>query len=108
VRDLIDGNGASTTVNINDDIGPLNSGSHTTLFTSLQQHIGGVFPVPIVNDEGEMQGFAYFRLMSVEGASEKVIKGYFVPPLNADQLVVNPNAPGATLNTGVYSVKLSN
>ena len=32
VRALIDGNGASTTVNLNDDIGPLNAGSHTTLF----------------------------------------------------------------------------
>jgi Flp pilus assembly protein TadG len=108
VKDLIDGNGASTTVNINDDIGPLNAGSHTTLFGALESHVGGIFPVPIVNDEGEMLGFAYFRLMSVEGGSEKVIKGYFASPVNADQLVVNPNAPGATLNTGVYSVKLTN
>ena len=108
VKDLIDGNGDSTTVSIDDDIGPLNAGSHTTLFNSLESHVGGVFPVPIVNDEGEMLGFAYFRLLSVEGGSEKVIKGYFASPVNADQLVVNPNAPGATLNTGVYSVKLTN
>lgn len=108
VHDLIDNNGASTTVSIDDDIGPLNSGAHTTLFNALQTHVGGVFPVPIVDDDGAMLGFAYFKLLSVEGASEKVIKGYFVSPVNADQLVVNPNAPAATLNTGVYSIKLTN
>jgi Flp pilus assembly protein TadG len=108
VHDLIDGNGASTTVSIDDDIGPLNSGAHTTLFNALQSHTGGVFPVPIVDDDGAMLGFAYFKLLSVEGGSEKVIKGYFVSPVNADQLVIDPTAPGATLNTGVYSVKLTN
>ena len=35
---------------VNDDIGPLNAGAHTTLFTALEAHVGGVFPVPIVND----------------------------------------------------------
>ena len=108
VKDLIDANGDSTTVSVDDDIGPLNAGSHTTLFDDLLPHVGGAWPVPIVNDDGEMLGFAYFRLLSIEGGSDKVIKGYFISPVNADQLVVNPNAPGATLNTGVYSVKLTN
>ena len=107
VEDLINASGESTTVSLDDDIGPLNSGVHNTLFGALSAYVGGVFPVPIVDDDGAMLGFAYFRLMSVEGASEKVIKGYFVSPVNADQLVVNPNAPGATLNTGTYSVKLT-
>lgn len=108
VRDLINGFGSSTTVSIGDDIGPLNAGAHTTLFDALQAYVGGVFPVPIVDDEGDMLGFAYFKLLSVEGASQKVITGYFVSPVNADQLAVNPNAPAATLETGTYSVKLTN
>lgn len=108
VRELIDGFGSSTTVDLGDDIGPLNAGSHTTLFTALMQHIGKVFPVPIVDDEGNMVGFAYFKLLDVEGASEKVIRGYFVSPVNAEQLVVNPTGPGATLETGVYSIRLTN
>lgn len=108
VRDLIDGGGESGTVSIGDDIGPLNAGSHTTLFTALQQHVGSVFPVPIVDDDGVMVGFAYFRLLAVEGASEKVVRGYFVSPINAEDMTINPTAPGATLDTGVYVVKLTN
>ena len=108
VDDLIEGHGEATTVNLDDEIGPLNAGSHTTLFGDLEGYVGGMFPVPIVNDDGDMLGFAYFKLMSVEGASEKVIKGYFVSPVNAEQLVVDPGGPGATLNTGAYSIKLTN
>ena len=105
---LIDGNGSSTTVNLNDDIGPLNAGTHADLFFDLESHVGGVFPVPIVDDDGNMVGFAYFRLISIEGSPDKVIRGYFVSPVNADQLIVNPNGPGATLETGVYRIKLTN
>jgi hypothetical protein len=106
VRDLIDGGGSATTIFINDDIGPLNAGSHTTLFSALGDYVGGVFPVPIVNDAGEMVGWGYFKLLSVEGASEKVIRGYFVSPINATQLVVSPTGGSASLNTGVYVLKL--
>ena len=35
VRDIIQGGGNATTVYINDDIGPLNAGTHTTLFNDL-------------------------------------------------------------------------
>lgn len=108
VRELIEGFGEVDPVDIGDDIGPLNAGSHTTLFSALEEHVGRVFPVPIVDDQGNMVGFAYFKLLSVEGSSEKVIRGYFISPINAEQLVVNPDAPAATLNTGVYSIKLTN
>lgn len=107
VRDIIDGFGTATTVYLNDDIGPLNAGSHTTLFDALQaEAVGGVFPVPIVTDDGEMVGWAYFKLLSVEGASEKVIRGYFVSPVNATQLVVSPTGGDSQLNTGVYVLGL--
>jgi Flp pilus assembly protein TadG len=108
VRDLIDGNGSSTTVSIGDDIGPLNAGSHTTLFNALESYVGGTFPVPIVDDDGDMLGFAYFKLLAVEGSSDKVIRGYFISPVNGEQLVVNPNAGEATLDTGVYKITLTN
>jgi Flp pilus assembly protein TadG len=106
VKALIDGMGTSTTVYLDDDIGPLNAGSHTTLFTGLQQHIGKTFPVPVVNDEGEMVGWAYFKLLSTQGASDKVITGYFVSPVNAEQLVIAPGHETASLNTGVFVAKL--
>lgn len=106
VRELIEQGGESTTIFLNDDIGPLNAGSHTTLFTSLEAHLGDVYPVPIVNDDGEMMGWAYFKLLSIEGASEKTIRGYFVSPVNASQLVVSPSGGDAQLNTGVYVLGL--
>jgi Flp pilus assembly protein TadG len=106
VRDLIDGGGTATVIYLNDDIGPLNSGAHTTLFNALESHTGGVFPVPIVDDAGEMVGWAYFKLLSVEGASNKVIRGYFVSPVNASKLVVSPTGGDAELLTGVYVLHL--
>ncbi len=106
VRDILAGAGTATTVYINDDIGPLNAGSHTTLFDALEPHAGDTFPVPIVNDAGEMVGFAYFKLLSVEGASQKVIRGYFVSAVNATDLVVSPTGGSPTLSTGVYILKL--
>ena len=106
VRDLINGGGTATTVHLNDDIGPLNAGSHTTLFNALGSHTSSVFPVPIVDDDGDMVGFAYFKLLSIEGGSEKVIRGYFVSPVNATKLEVSPTGGEAELNTGVYVLGL--
>lgn len=108
VRAIVEGGGVDHPIDLGMDIGPLNAGSHTTLFTAISAHIGGVFPVPIVTDEGNMVGFAYFKLLAVEGGSDKVIKGYFVSPVNAKQLIVSPGKPGATLETGAYSIKLTN
>lgn len=108
VKDLIRGDGTATTIDLGYDIGPLNAGTHADIFFELSAHVGGVFPVPIVDDEGNMVGFAYFKLTSIEGSPEKVIKGYFVSPVNADKLIVNPNAPAASLETGVYRIKLTN
>ncbi len=107
VRAIINGGGEATTINLNDDIGPLNAGAHTTLFTALEPYVGGVFPVPVVNDEGDMVGWAYFKLLSTEGASDKVIRGYFVSPVNAEQLIVTPTGGTASLETGVYTIKLT-
>ena len=106
VRELINQGGESTTIFLNDDIGPLNAGSHTTLFNALGSYTSGVYPVPIVSDDGEMVGWAYFKLLSIEGASEKVIRGYFVSPVNATKLVVSPSGGDADLNTGVYVLGL--
>lgn len=112
VRDIMAGGGNATTVYINDDIGPLNAGTHTTLLdagqASLVDHIGETFPVPIVDDDGNMVGFGYFKLLDVEGAPDKVIRGYFVSPVNATKLVVSPTGGNPSLLTGVYKIALIN
>jgi len=109
VEDIIEGGGTATTVTIDEQIGPLNAGSHTTLFAALEDEaIGQVFPVPIVTDSGKMVGFAYFRLVSIEGGSQKVIRGYFVSPVQGAELEYVPTASDATLDTGSYLIELTN
>jgi Flp pilus assembly protein TadG len=107
VADLIDAHGTDTVVYVDDDIGPLNAGSHTTLFDNLEGSVGITFPVPIVNNAGDMVGWAYFKLISIEGAPDKVIKGYFVAPYVGEELVVNNARGTGTLNTGAYLLKLT-
>ena len=83
-------------------------GHAVTLFDNLEPHVGGTFPVPIVNNAGEMVGWAYFHLVDIEGAPDKVIRGYFVSPVNADKLVVKQCGVDAQLDTGVMPSKLTN
>lgn len=108
IAGIMDGNGTGTTIYLSDDIGPLNSGTHTTLFDNLVPHIGETFPVPIVDNSGGMTGWAYFHLVNVEGAPDKVIRGYFVSPVNAEKLVVAPGGGTSLLDTGVMPIRLTN
>ena len=112
VRTIMNDGGNDTVVYVDDDIGPLNAGTHTTLLDnqqgSLVEHIGEAFPVPIVDDDGNMVGFGYFKLIDVEGSPDKVIRGYFVSPVNAAEFVIDMGGSNPTLNTGVYTLKLIN
>jgi hypothetical protein len=111
---IMDGGGNATIVYVTDEISPLNAGTHTNLLDesgasdspSLEDHIGESFPVPIVNDAGDMVGFGYFHLVDVDGAPDKVIIGYFVSPVNAAVFVVDPLGANPTLNTGVFKLQL--
>lgn len=115
VRDIIDGYGTEATVTVDQPIGPLNAGAHTTLFAALEKHIGSAFPVPIVCStadnpdcpaDGAMVGFAYFKLTGIEGNSEKVLKGYFVSPVEGKDLTYVPTAGQSTLGAQTYVVNL--
>ena len=108
VGDLIEGQGANTVIYLDDNIDPLNAGSMTDLFDDMEAKVGLLFPVPIVNDDGTAAGWGYFRLTSIEGAPDKVITGYFVSPVNGEELVVNGGHTNGTLFTGAYSVRLTN
>ena len=108
VDDLINGRGSSTVVTLNMLIGPLNAGSHTTLFSDLAAMIGSEFPVAIVNNSGAMVGWAYFQLTGSVGGSTKVVRGVFVSPINPSSLEVVQNGGTGSVSTGAYSVKLIN
>jgi len=107
VDSLINQHGYSTVVTLGDKISQLNAGSHTTLFSDLAQWIGGDFPVPIVDDNGDMVGWAMFHLTGSVGGSTKEIRGYFESPINPVNMkvVAGQNAGG---NFGAYSVSLVN
>jgi hypothetical protein len=82
VKDLIDLKGESTEISVDDAIGPLNAGSHTTLFSALADRVGEEFPVAVVDDDGNLVGWAMFHLTGSVGGSTKQIRGYFVAPVN--------------------------
>lgn len=108
VDDIISNNGTGTTIYVDDQIGPLNAGSHTTLFSSLSSVVGSAYPVAIVDDNGAVQGWAYFHITGSVGGSTKQISGWFEDQVNAAPMVITAGH-GAALGTfGAYSVKLTN
>ncbi len=110
VDDLINGGGTSTIVTLKELIGPLNAGSHTTLFSDLSDYVGQDFPVAIVDDAGAMVGWAMFRLTACVGGSTKQLSGYFESPINPSDLhvVQNGNGTNGVQFFGAYSVRLTN
>ena len=108
VDDLIAGGGYDTTIWMNDQIGPLNAGSHTTLFDSLADHVGTSWPVAIVNDSGGLVGWAYFHITGSVGGSTKQIQGYFEDHVNPAPMRISPTGGNPSVYTGTYSVYLTN
>jgi hypothetical protein len=107
VRALIDGHGEPLKVKVDDNINPLNAGSHTTLFDGLSQWLGDEFPVAIVDDAGELQGWAIFHLTGSVGGSTKQVRGYFTVGTDPG-FQIDPNVTGGTSQYGGYLVKLTN
>jgi Flp pilus assembly protein TadG len=107
VDDLINGGGTTTTVTLADKISPLNAGSHTTLYSDLSSWVGGDFPVPIVDDAGDMVGWAMVHLTGSVGGSTKEIRGYFESPINPVNMTIVDTADAGG-DYGAYIVKLVN
>lgn len=106
VETMILGGGASTTIYLNDQIGPLNAGSHTTLFDTLAGAVGRAYPVGIVNDGGGLIGWAWFHITGSVGGSTKQIGGWFDPRINPAPMRISPTggSPGGVF--GAYVVQL--
>lgn len=107
VRDLITDGGEAQIVALTDHISPLNAGSHTTLFDALSSYVGDEFAVPIVDDQGNMVGWATFHLTGAVGGETKQIRGYFVSPINPTAMTIIDDV-GAGGDYGSYVVKLVN
>jgi len=108
VDSLIVSGGLSSTTTLNDKISPLNAGSHATLYSDLALYgIGHDFPVPIVDDNGLMVGWAMFHVTGSIGGSTKSISGYFISPINANNFLIDDTAPAGG-QFGNYTVTLIN
>jgi hypothetical protein len=105
-------------VTLADLIGPLNAGAHTTLFKAIEDQLDdGNFswPVAIVCTtnqdptcpaDGTLVGWALFNLTSVEGGSDKVIRGYFSTSVADDRFSLVDGPTATCPQCGVYSVQL--
>jgi Flp pilus assembly protein TadG len=108
IDQIINDNGKKQTVTLNMEIGPLNAGAHTTLFSDLAKHIGNAYPVAIVDNDGKMLGWAWFHLTGSNGGSEKQISGWFSPTFNEPPLVIIPGGGTGSSEFGGYRVYLTN
>lgn len=89
VREIIGGARIiEKTLEADDQIGQANSGFHSTLFDtnlscaanpSVNKCLSGKnLPVPIVDVNGNFQGWATFHFVSADGGTDKHVTGYFV------------------------------
>lgn len=108
VGNIIGNNGTGTTIYVDDAIGPLNAGAHTSLFSSLSAVVGGAYPVAIVDDTGAVQGWAFFHITGSVGGSTKQISGWFEDQVNAATMVIAAGHGQALGTFGAYTVKLTN
>lgn len=105
VGDWIDDGGISAEVSAEWEIAPLNAGAHTTLFDAMANMVGEEFPVAIVDDDGVLQGWAWFHLTGSLGGSTKSLTGWFEVGFDEPQLGI-VHGMGAAGTFGGYTVEL--
>jgi len=90
VDDIIHGNSViNKTIAFGEYIGQHNNGNHTTLFDDMNTQMSGTnIPVPVVDHNGNFQGWATFHVVSADGGSDKHITGYFVSPFVNSRLTI--------------------
>jgi Flp pilus assembly protein TadG len=101
VRDIIGGSLViNKTLEFGEYIGQHNNGNHTTLYDSNAQPSvntslsGQDIPVPVVDHNGNFQGWATFHVDHAVGGSEKHVYGWFVSPFVNLRLTVGNCAAG--------------
>ncbi len=97
VRSIIDGSLViNKTLAFGEYIGQHNNGNHTALYSDVQSYLAGTnVPVPVVDHNGNFQGWATFHVVSASGGSNKHITGYFVAPYVNEQLTTTGCAFGS-------------
>ena len=90
VSTIIDGSSViNKTIAFGEYIGQHNNGNHTALYSDVDTYLSGTnIPVPVVDHNGNFQGWATFHVTSASGGSAKKIKGYFVSPFVNSRLTI--------------------
>lgn len=101
----IEEDGVSTTVALDDTIAPLNAGSHNALYSDLAAAVSEGFPVAIVDDNGNLLGFAWFHLTGSVGGASKEISGWFDESFDAPEFkIIHGHGSGGVF--GGWAVEL--
>lgn len=90
VRQTINGSLVITkTVDFSEYLGQKNNGNHTALYSDVQQYLAGTdVPIPVVDHNGNFQGWATFHIVSASGGSAKDVVGYFLSSFVNQRLTV--------------------
>jgi Flp pilus assembly protein TadG len=111
VRSIINGSEIiNKTLAFGTYIGQHNNGNHTALFSDVDQYLSGLdVPVPVVDDNGNFQGWATFHIVSASGGSSKSITGYFKSNFVSERLTIGNCSGGSCPRfLGSYVLKLTN
>jgi hypothetical protein len=109
VRQIIQGNLIiNKTIAFGEYIGQHNNGNHTALYSEVQGYLAGTdVPIPVVDHNGNFQGWATFHIVSASGGSSKHVNGYFVSPFINAKLSVGTCAAGSCPRyLGSFELKL--
>ncbi|MDQ1383071.1 MAG: hypothetical protein QOG65_450 [Actinomycetota bacterium] len=86
----------NTTLERGEYIGQHNNGNHTALYGDVDQYLSGTnIPVPVVDHNGNFQGWATFHVVSAAGGAAKHVTGYFVAPFVNERLTIKGCAQGS-------------
>jgi hypothetical protein len=108
VDSLVGLGGYDATIFLTDSIAPLNAGSHTTLFDSLADEVGEAWPVGIVDNAGNLVGWAWFHLTGAVGGSTKQISGWFDTEIHTEAFRIGATGGTPLLINGRWIVHLIN
>ena len=98
------------TLDYGEYIGQHNNGNHTALYGDVDTYLSGKdLPVPIVDHNGNFQGWAMFHVTSASGGATKKIYGYYETNFTSPNLSVGNCSLGACPRfLGSYVLKLVN
>ena len=98
------------TLAFGDYIGQYNQGYHNFLFDDVNTYLAGkTMPVPIVDDNGNFQGWAMFHIVSASSGTDKTITGYYLNGYQSTSATVAICANGhCPRYLGTYVLRLVN